>query len=162
VSRRRSDCRKEYSTPIAGLTRRLHALPVEGCPFDRTLARSVPAAQAAVADGHVDLDDLDDEHRGWTNDQLLANLAATTPTTEDLVVCHGDLSLPNLIVDARTSTVTGVIDLGRLGIADRYADLALITRDLDPSQAHRFLAAYGAASPDVSRLAFYRLLDEFF
>jgi kanamycin kinase len=78
------------------------------------------------------------------------------------VVCHGDLCLPNVIVDPRTSTVTGVIDVGRLGVADRYADLALITRSLSAAQAERFLTGYGAGPVDASRMAFYRLLDEFF
>lgn len=63
----------------------------------------------------------------------------------------------------------GFIDLGRAGIADRYQDLALITRSLESDMnpqfngwSKYFLMQYEILEPDVSRLEFYRLLDEFF
>ncbi|HEY7816158.1 MAG TPA: phosphotransferase, partial [Nakamurella sp.] len=90
------------------------------------------------------------------------------PTTEDPVVCHGDLCLPNVLADAHTGRITGVIDLGRLGVADRHQDLALATRSLGPANpqfgpdaAQVFLTAYGLPV-EPALLAFYRLLDEFF
>lgn len=145
---------------LADLTRALHALPVAGCPFDRRLAVTVPEALSA----EVDLDDLDDERAGWTRDELLA----TRPAREDLAVCHGDLCLPNVLFDPVTCQVTGVIDTGRLGVADRWNDLAIATRSLTdernppygPWAAERYLDRYGVA-PDAARMTFYRLLDEF-
>ena len=147
---------------LAGLTRALHALPVADCPFDSRLALTIPAALAA----DVDLDDLDDERAGWSRDQLVTRLLETRPDEEDLAVCHGDLCLPNVLLDPETYEVTGVIDAGRLGVADRCTDLALMTRsmsaDLNPEyDAARFLARYGV-EPDPAKLEFYRLLDEFF
>ena len=106
-----------------------------------------------------DLDDLDEERRGWTLDRLVAELLATRPADEDLVVCHGDLTLDNVLFDPDTGRATGLIDAGRLGVADRWMDLALATRSLGPA-ADRYLARYGIA-PDPAKLAFYRLLDEF-
>lgn len=62
-----------------------------------------------------------------------------------------------------------MVDVGRLGLADRHLDLALASRsmadrDLNPSfgpaAAEVFLAAYGHPA-DPWRLDFYRLLDEF-
>lgn len=43
-------------------------------------------------------------------------------------MCHGDLFLPNVLLDPATCAVTGVIDAGRLGVADRWVDLAIATR----------------------------------
>ncbi|MEV4637715.1 APH(3') family aminoglycoside O-phosphotransferase [Actinoplanes sp. NPDC049548] len=150
---------------LAELTCRLHALPVAECPFDRRLAVTVPEALAA----DVALDMLDDERAGWSREQLVERLLATRPPDEDLVVCHGDLCLPNVLLDPVTFEVTGVIDTGRLGVADRWVDLALTTRsledDINPQfgtgDADRFLARYGI-SPDPAKRDFYRLLDEFF
>ncbi|GAA2915549.1 putative streptomycin phosphotransferase [Actinoplanes cyaneus] len=150
---------------LAGLTRALHSLPITDCPFDRRLAVVIPEALAA----DVDLDDLDDERAGWTRDELAAELISTRPPDEDLVVCHGDLCPPNVVLDPDTCRVNGLIDAGRLGVADRWADLALVTRSLtddsDPQYgawaADRFLKKYGVA-PHPRKNDFYRLLDEFF
>jgi aminoglycoside phosphotransferase len=151
---------------LADLTRALHAVPAGACPFDRGLAVTVAAARHAVDAGLVDLDDLDDERVGRTADELLAELEATRPDTEDVVVCHGDLTFDNVLLDPGTARVTGLIDLGRLGRADRCADLALLIGELAattwPGAVERFLRRYGGPVPDPARLAFYRLLDEFF
>ena len=74
-----------------------------------------------------------------------------------------------MILDPDTCRVTGVIDVGRLGVADRWSDLALTTRslegDLNPQYgagaADRFLNRYGVPH-DPGKNDFYRLLDEFF
>jgi kanamycin kinase len=147
------------------VTRALHALPLAGCPFDRRLAVTVPEALSA----DVDLEDLDAERQGRTRDELVAALVATRPRHEDLVVCHGDLCVPNVLFTADTGEVSGVIDAGRLGVADRWVDLAIATRsltsDLNPQYgswaADRYLKRYGV-EPDQTKMEFYRLLDEFF
>lgn len=146
---------------LAELTRALHALPVTDCPFDRRLAVTMPAALAA----DVDLDDLDDDRRGWTRDRLAAELLASRPDGEDLVVCHGDLTTQNVLIDPETLTVSGVIDAGRLGVADRWLDLAVATRELAGLGGEAAIARYlrgCGVQPDPAKLAFYRLLDEFF
>ncbi|WP_053202813.1 phosphotransferase [Jiangella muralis] len=155
------DARDRVVDALAGLTRTLHALPVSGCPYDRRLDVTVPAALAA----DVDLDDLDDDRAGWSRDRLVAELLATRPAGEDLVVCHGDLTTQNVLIDPETLTVSGIIDAGRLGVADRWLDLAILTRELDddlgPDAAARYLRGCGVA-PDPAKQTFYRLLDEFF
>jgi kanamycin kinase len=163
--------RAEVVDAVAGTALALHALRAADCPFDRSLAVTVPQAKAAAASGLVDLADLDEERRGWGTSRLLAELAATVPRHEDLVVCHGDFCLPNILVDPETLRPTGVVDLGRVGISDRYADLALAVRSLagplnrqyGPDDARRFLDRYLLGQPvDHDRVAFYCLLDEFF
>lgn len=156
---------------LGAFTRRLHSVPVDGCPFDRRLAVRVPAARAAVAEGLVDPEDLDPRYRGWDGERLLAELGrllAAGPV-EEPVVGHGDLCLPNVLLDEESLAVTGIIDTARLGVADRYGDLAVMARSvtsaLNPQfgagHAEAFLRAYGAFPPDPLRMELYRLLDEF-
>ncbi|MFB9906334.1 APH(3') family aminoglycoside O-phosphotransferase [Allokutzneria oryzae] len=146
---------------LAAITRELHALPVADCPFDRTLDVVVPQALRNAEAGLVDETDFDEHRLGRTAMELFEELEATRPAHEDLVVCHGDLCTPNVLLDPETFAVTGLIDVGRLGVADRYNDLALTARSLGPTSAQRFFDSYGEV-PVPERLAFYQLLDEFF
>jgi kanamycin kinase/streptomycin 3"-kinase/aminoglycoside 3'-phosphotransferase-2 len=154
---------------------RLHAVSRESCPFDRWLAVTMPLARVRVEAGLVDEEDFDEERAGRSAADLLTELVDDRPRAEelevgDLVVCHGDACLPNFLLDPDSLEVIGMVDVHRLGVADRHLDLALATRSLSnvalnpaygPDTARALLAAYGRDA-DPWRLGFYRLLDEFF
>lgn len=117
--------------PIAGAVRQLHDLPPEQCPFTRDLTQMFAAARDVVARGAVNPDFLPQDQRQTPPDELLARLEAQVDgrlaqEAAETVVCHGDLCLPNIILDPESMTVAGFIDLGRLGRADPYADIALL------------------------------------
>ncbi|WP_447948918.1 phosphotransferase [Microbacterium aurum] len=122
----------------AGL-RALHdALPVADCPFDW----SVPARIANAA------------ARG-----ILAPDALQTPPPIDLlVVCHGDPCAPNTLLNSQGDALAHV-DLGALGVADRWADIAVAamstTWNYGPGWERTLMDAYGL-EPDEERLAYYR------
>jgi kanamycin kinase len=87
-------------------------------------------------------------------------MLALVPPIDRLAVCHGDACAPNTLVtsDGRWS---GHVDLGALGTADRWADLAIATWSADwnygPGWEAELLAAYGVV-PDRDRIRYYRLL----
>ncbi len=82
------------------------------------------------------------------------------PPIDRLVVCHGDTCAPNTLIgdDGRCA---GHVDLGALGVADRWADLAIATWstrwNYGDGWEPALLAAYGI-DPDPERTAYYRLL----
>ncbi|PYE48938.1 APH(3') family aminoglycoside O-phosphotransferase [Deinococcus yavapaiensis] len=149
---------------LARALRELHALPIQDCPFDASLRTKLREARERVSAGFVDEQDFDDERQGRRAEDVLRELLGTRPSREDLVVTHGDPCLPNVIVSGEF--VEGFVDVGRAGIADRHADLALAARSLShnygPEFAELFLDAYGRFLVDASKLAYYRLLDELF
>jgi len=149
---------------LARALRELHALPVRECPFTMTLPVMLRLARERVQAGVVDESDFDDERQGKSAAGVFNELVRTRPETEDLVVTHGDPCLPNLILNGEY--VEGFVDVGRVGLADRHADLALVWRDLHgylgPEWAERFLDLYGRVLVDEGKLGYYGLLDELF
>jgi streptomycin 3"-kinase len=158
---------------IGRALRRLHDLPVVACPFrEHDLRARMALARDVVARGAVNPDFLPAIDRGRDPAVILAELEHDVSRmaaleAEDLVVGHGDPCLPNIMVDPETLAVTGFIDLGRLGVADRHADLALLTANAwetwpDDSAAHvadaALMEAYGMPF-DPDRLAFHLRLD---
>ncbi|SMB88478.1 APH(3') family aminoglycoside O-phosphotransferase [Deinococcus hopiensis] len=149
---------------LARALRELHAVPVRECPFNVTLPVALRLAREKVQAGAVDESDFDDERRGWTAAEVWNELVRTRPEREDVVVTHGDAWLPNFILNGEY--VEGLVDVGRAGLADRHADLALthhsLTHSLGAQWAERFLDLYGRTLVDEGKLAYYRLLDELF
>ena len=76
------------------------------------------------------------------------------------MVCHGDACAPNTLLD-EDGSCTGHVDLGQLGVADRWADLAIATWSTEwnygPGWESALLHAYGVDA-DPERTAYYRLL----
>lgn len=134
----------------AGL-RALHdTLPVDECPWTWSIAERIAVAEARAAQGHAS--------DGWSaeaRDRLL-----DAPDHDRLVVCHGDACAPNTLI-ADSGSWAGHVGLGSLGIADRWADLAVATYSLGwnygPGYDHLVYEAYGIAE-DPDRVAYYRLL----
>ncbi|BBX99108.1 phosphotransferase [Mycobacterium lacus] len=124
---------------IAAGLRTLHdSLPVSSCPFDWSaasrLARVAPARRASLGE---------------------------PPPVEKLAVCHGDACSPNTLI-GNDGRCCGHVDFGDLGVADRWADLAVATLSLRWNYPGRgrdaeFFAAYGV-EPDLARIEYYRRL----
>lgn len=123
--------------------RRLHdLLPVATCSFVRTAELRVAALTRSAA----------------------ATLRGTPwgepPPVDRLVVCHGDATVPNTLLD-RAGRFVAHVDVGDLGVADRWSDIAVTTRSVTrrygPGLEPLVLAAYGVA-PDPVRTSYYRAL----
>jgi streptomycin 3"-kinase len=142
-------------------------VPLRPAPGERR-----PAARATVAANRVNVGFLPLALQHKPPLQILRQLEAELPRREaqeeaQVVVCHGDLCLPNILIDPATDQVTGLIDLGRLGTADHHVDIALLlatARTVWPDEQtarqaeHDFEQWYGTAV-DPKRQDFYLRLD---
>lgn len=151
----------------------LHEITADQCPFDRSLSLMFGRAADVVSRNAVNPDFLPDEDRGKSARDLLARVESELSLRldqedADCVVCHGDPCMPNFMVSPANFQCTGLVDLGRLGSGDRYADLALMvanageswTTQAQAGQAFAMLFdTLGIARPDSERLAFYLRLD---
>jgi kanamycin kinase len=116
--------------------RHLHnTLPVDACPFDWSVERRLRRARGK-------------------------NPLGAPPPIDRLVVCHGDACAPNTLLHD-DGTFAAHVDLGSLGVADRWADLAVAAWSTEwnygPGYDGIVYAAYGVA-PDPTRIAYYRAL----
>ena len=121
-----------------------HALPVAECPFSWSVGTRLARARDRGAPAGQ-------EPQRWLDE---------APPVDRLVVCHGDACAPNTLLDD-AGRVSGHVDLGALGVADRWADLAVATWstvwNYGPGWERPLLDAYGI-DPDPDRTPFYRRL----
>jgi kanamycin kinase len=142
-----------------GLRRFHEAVGEEWCPFRFDVARALTHVEERVRRQDIRRDGFHPEHAHLTPAAALAVLEAGAPGEEDLVVCHGDFCAPNVVL--QDWRVTGYVDLGELGAADRWWDVAVgawsvgwnFGQELEPL----FYESYGI-DPDPERLRFFRLL----
>ena len=148
---------------IAAACLQLHSVAIGDCPFHTSSQLLIEDARFRLDAGLVDCNDFDEARLGRDPHELLDELIAQRPSGDDLVLTHGDLCLPNIIV--RDERVSALVDVGRAAVSDRWHDLALCARSIasnwSDDAAATFLRAYGADEHDAKR-KFYVLLDEFF
>ncbi len=136
---------------IAVDLRTWHDTNTDDCPYHLTLETRIAQARARTKNASLKLE--------------LETLLEHAPKTEDLVLCHGDPCLPNVLLNDELE-ISGWIDLGRAGVMDRHWDLALIVDSLEVDMnpqfngwSERFLELYGLEVVDRETLAFYAKFD---
>ncbi|MCM1568540.1 MAG: aminoglycoside 3'-phosphotransferase [Roseburia sp.] len=175
-------CERKYMEQpekLAGLLaeglKRLWEVDISDCPVDARLQNKLARAAYYVEKGLVDMDYVEPETFGENGfkgpEELLQWLRDNRPK-EEPVLSHGDFCLPNVFLsDGR---VTGYLDLGGAGVADKWCDIALCYRSL----SHNYSGKYGRQAysgfdgqllfrelgiePDWEKIRYYILLDELF
>jgi kanamycin kinase len=134
-------------------------VPVGRCPFEWSARSRLTAAGRLASLGRLDPATWHPEHRALSVNRAL-ELLADIPSVESAVVCHGDACAPNTLLseDGRWS---GHVDVGAMGVGDRWADLAVATWSATWNYGEgwedELLAAYGV-EPDPERSRYYPLL----
>lgn len=150
---------------LAEALRAVHDVDISACPFDMRLDVKLAEARARIDAGLVDEGDFEGVNMGRRAMDVYRELIATRPDYEELVFTHGDYCLPNIML--KDGAVSGFLDLGRAGIADRYTDLAPAARSIRHNMGGErlvdlFFDAYGLGEVDWRKVDYYILLDELF
>jgi kanamycin kinase/aminoglycoside 3'-phosphotransferase-3 len=110
---------------MADALKRLWKVDVGDCPVRHYVSKDVALARQAVAEGRADFEGGE----GFADaEELLAWLENNQPAREDLVFSHGDYCMPNVLFE--DGVLTGYIDLGNMGVADRWEDITMAYRSL--------------------------------
>lgn len=140
--------------------RQLHEeLPVGDCPFSWSAEIRVAGARHRAARGRLEPARWHPVHRPLSVADALERIGRPPPV-DRLVVCHGDPCAPNTLL-TDDGAVSGHVDVGAMGAADRWSDLAVATWATEWNYGTgwegELLDAYGVPE-DPARSAYYRLL----
>jgi aminoglycoside phosphotransferase len=154
----------------------LWSVDISDCPCIQNLDVKLDMARFNVENDLVDVDNAEPDtfgKEGFKDPQELLKWLEDNRPDEDLVFTHGDFCLPNIF--AEDSNITGFIDLGRMGVADKWQDIALCYRSLKHNFEGKYNGGYyyDGFSPnmlfeklgievDQKKLRYYILLDELF
>lgn len=175
-------CADQYMTnPIkqaellAETLHQLWSIPTTDCPCHWPLNRRLQQAAENVASGNVDMASAQPDtfgDKGFKNPAELLHWLTTNMPEEAAVISHGDFCLPNIFVN--DYGLTGLIDLGKAGTADKWQDIALCYRSLQnnyggiyggkkyPGLKTELLFDALELKPNWARIQYYILLDELF
>lgn len=160
---------------LADGLRKLWSVDVSDCPSDVSLPRKLNQAEYNVINGLVDLDNVEPDtfgEGGFRDPADLLRWLYQNMPEEEPVLSHGDFCLPNVF--GSHEKVTGYIDLGKTGVADKWCDIALCYRSLSHNYCGRYHGrAYSdfddqllfrelGIEPDWDKIRYYILLDELF
>ena len=154
----------------------LWGVDVANCPCVNSVHEKLIQARYNIDNNLVDVEDFNPETfttEGFTDISGLYEYLEQNRPAEDLVFSHGDFCLPNIFVSGEN--VTGFVDWGNGGIADRWQDIALCVRSLKHNyiedglynendyQKYRqlFFHELGIV-PNEEKIRYFILMDELF
>ncbi|MFP4078944.1 MAG: APH(3') family aminoglycoside O-phosphotransferase [Candidatus Izemoplasmataceae bacterium] len=155
--------------------RKLWNVDIGPCPYLYNLDERLHRAKKRVAQGLVAMDDAEPDtygENGFKDPKHLLKWLIRNKPNEELAFSHGDFCLPNILI--AHGEVSGYLDMGRAGIADKWFDIALCYRSL----LHNYGGKYTGREyqgfnperlfeklnmePDWEKIRYYTLLDELF
>ena len=193
-----SNRRRLLKSVVAAL-RTLWSVDVSSCPLDSGLDRDLEIASYNVKHCNLECGGVEQHLASFLSDsgcrhccphgvetaaELLVWLQRNRPKMDDgdRVFSHGDLCLPNVLVDCKG--IAGFVDLGGAGCADRWRDVAVCVRSLRDNLVGCYAKEYAASmgledgalpfgpfddkeffdvlgiAPNEEKLRYYTLLDK--
>lgn len=143
---------------LADALKRLWSVDVTDCPVDASLKMKLSQAEDRVAKGMVDVEDAEPDtfgEKGFQNPEALLLWLKDNQPTEELALIHGDYCLPNVFFDQ--DALSGFIDLGRMGVEDKWCDIALCydkPHNTDDEDVRTRIAKWAAANSGTEHMFF--------
>ena len=158
---------------LAEALKMLWKVDISDFPYVHGLEEKLQMVKNNVQNNLVDMDNLEPEtfgENGFESPEHLLNWLMSNKPEEEPVFSHGDFCLPNIFLSG--DKISGYIDLGRAGTADKWQDITLCYRSL----LHNFKGKYSGKEyqgfradglfeklgivPDWEKIRYYMLLDE--
>lgn len=166
---------QELTEILAAGLKMLWETDISKCPYHCNLDKKLEMARYNVEHDLVDVDNVEPDtfgENGFRSPAHLLDWLEYNRPEEDIVLSHGDYCLPNIFIE--DGKISGFIDLGKTGCADRYQDIALCYRSLKDNYEGKYssetyegfdpdsLFDQLGIKPDWDKIKYYMLLDELF
>lgn len=167
-------CSEEYETEqnpekiielYAECIRLFQSIDISDCPFNNNIDSRLAELDYLMNNNLADVD-----CENWEEDTLfkdpreLYDFLKMKKPKEELVFSHGDLGDSNILV--KNGRISGFIDLGRSGKADKWYDIAFCVRsireDIGEEKYVKLFFDLLGIEPDWEKINYYILLDELF
>lgn len=158
---------------VAEGLKRMWSLDASQCPTDRSLNEKFKEIEAGLKGGWITIDQASQSETygpgGFSSPAQLFDWLVRNRPMEELVFSHGDYCLPNIFAD--NNSLTGFIDLGFSGVADKWVDIEKTAWSMwanttgqfggmkRPFDRNLLFDALGM-QPDEDKLRYYSLLSE--
>lgn len=154
--------RPEKVRLLAKGLRTIHALPIGECPFDERIAVQINRLRSALDKPLGTIFKMDTSDQKAAAKRSFEKVMSMSRPEEQPVFTHGDYCEPNVFIDGEH--ISGFVDLGDAGIADRYQDLAQMVRSLrrngDGELVQLFFDEYGLKPVDEIKVGYYHALAD--
>ena len=144
----------------------VQSISMSDCPFDNSIDNRLGELDYLLRHGLADVDssNWEDDTPFTDPNELRVHLQAHKPN-EELVFSHGDFGDSNVFI--KNDQVSGFIDLGRSGKADKWYDIAFCVRSIKTDMGNRkedldLFFSLLELEPDWDKIKYYILLDELF
>lgn len=167
------DDQERLAALVAEGLQRMWAVDIEHCPTDRTLTQKFREIEAGLRSGTLTMEQARQAETygpgGFASPAQLFDWLIRHRPPEEKVFSHGDYCLPNIFCDEKG--LTGYIDLGCAGAADRWVDIEMALWSMWANSTGKFggkrrefdrrLLFDALGMPlDEERLRYYSLLSE--
>lgn len=151
----------------------LWAVDISDCPTDRSMKAKFREIEEGIRTGVITVDAARQESTygpsGFASPAQLFDWLVKHQPKEELVLSHGDYCLPNILCNG--DGLTGFIDLGCAGIADKWVDIEMVLWSMWANSTGQFggkvrhfdrklLFEALRMEPDEDKLRYYSLLSE--
>ena len=142
----------------------LYLVDIKDCPFNVANDYKLSLVRKNVENGLVQDSSLKNETlEKFGSVKNLLKYLEDNRFDEELVFSHGDTSLPNIF--ANDKEISGFIDVGECGIADKWFDLAIceksILRNYGPEYVKKFYEVL-KIKRDENKINYYLLMMELY
>ncbi len=158
-----SEKRTHISILAEGL-KTIHSIDFSKCPVDNTPDNLINIAKSRMDRGLIDSKKFDERWIVNTPEELFDKILENKPERYDIVFCHGDYCLPNILI--KDGKLSGFVDWSYGGLNDRYFDLVAVAWSIGYNFGQQwvkyFFEDYGLKDIDWEKFKFFQMLNAFF